>query len=216
MTLVLRIDGFPAAGANLPKLPFSYNVFASDTFTGGDVANINGRVIDNGLGGTTALNWVSSPANSYAISSGKLVRGSYIGGISGAALNVGSSDIRMTISISALPSTNAFFDLRKSAPNLGAVITDCYRLRVSSTGLIEVQKKAGSASAEVISTGSYTITSGSTVGLQVVNNELTLFINGSAQETIVDSTPLTGGYFEIYQGATATLSLSSVIFESVE
>lgn len=216
MTLVFRIDGFPAAGANLPKLPFSYNVFASDTFTGGDVADIDGRVIDNGLGGNTALNWGSSPSNSYAITNGKLVRGSYISGISGAALNVGSSDIRMTIGVNNLPSTNAFFDLRKVAPNYGATITDCYRLRVTSTGLVEVQKKAGSTGAEVISTGSYLITQGMSVGLQIVSNKLTLFINDIEQETITDSTPLTGGYFEIYQGNSATLSLSSVIFESVE
>lgn len=216
MTLVLRIDGFPAAGTNLPKLPFSYNVFASDTFTGGDVADINGRVIDNGLGGNTTLNWVSSPSNSYAITDGKLVRGSANSGISGAALNVGNAPIRMTVGINTLTSTNAFFDLRKVSPDGSGYISNGYRLRVASTGLVKVQRKAGSESAVVISTGSHTITSGSTVGLQIINDELTLFINGSAQETIIDSTPLTGGYFEIYQGATATLSLSSVIFESVE
>lgn len=215
MTLVLRIDGFPAAGANLPKLPFQYVAEVSDTFTGGDTLDINGRTTDSGLGGTSAT-WVSSPANSYAISSGKLVRGSASSGISGAALNVGNNAIRMTISIGTLTSTNAFFDLRKVTPDGSGTITDCYRLRVSNTGLVEVQKKVGSPSASVISVGSYSISGNSTVGLQIINNELTLFINGSAQETIIDSSPLTGSYFEIYQGSTATISLSSVLFESVE
>ena len=112
MTLLLTIDGVPDAGANLPKLPLSYLAKISDTFTGGDVANINGRTTDSGMGGASAT-WVSSPANSYAISSAKLVRGSANTGTSGAALNVGNAPIRMTVGINALTSTNAFFDLRK-------------------------------------------------------------------------------------------------------
>lgn len=215
MTLVLFIPGSPAPGANLPILPRPYKTLISDTFTGGDVADINGRHTDSALGGTQAT-WLSGPTNSYAITNGKLVRGAYTTGISGAALNVGSDDIKVTISLAALPSTNAFFDLRKSAPNLSATITDCYRLRVSSTGVVEVQKKIGSAGASVISIGSHIVTAGGSVGLQIINNKLTLFVNEIEVESIADENTLVGSYFEIYQGSSATISLNSILFQGIE
>jgi len=213
-TLLLSIPGNPAPGSNLPKLPPSLSPITSDTFTGGDASDISGRMTDAVLGGSP-LEWSSGPANSYAISGGRLVRGSYTSGISGAALNVGSGPIRMTAVLGALTSTNLFLDLRKSEPNLGATLTDCYRLRVTSAGLVEVQRRQGSGSAAVISTGTHSISAGASVGLQIVGTEITLLINGDVVEVMTDSSPLIGGWFEIYQGNAATLNLVSITFYAV-
>lgn len=213
-TLLLSIPGNPAPGANLPKLPRPVTAITSDTFTGGDVSDIDGRMTDAALGGVP-MEWSSGPANSYAISSGRLVRGSANTGISGAALNVGTGNIRMTAVLGALPSTNLYLDIRKATPDLGAAVTSCYRLRVSSTGTVELQRKPVSGSADVISTGTHTIGGTDTVGLEIYGGDLSIMINGDVVETVHDNSPLTGGWFEIYQGNAATLNLVSIKFDAV-
>ena len=215
MTTIIWIDGEPAPNSNLPTLPQAYIPYASDTFTGSDLADINGRLIDNGLGGNTTLAWISSPANTYAISGGKMVRGSANSGLGGAALNVGNSAMRMTAHLNALSSSNLFLDMRKTVANGSATFSDGYRLRITSAGVVTVEKKPVGVSSTTISTKSHVVKAGDKLSLEVNGTQLRLFINLIEVEVMTDTTPLTGNYFEIYQGGSASLSLNSINFQNL-
>lgn len=213
-TLLLTIPGLPAAGSNLLQLPTPAAPLVSDGFTN-DRADLNGTQTDSAFGGT-ARTWQAN-AGAFKVEGGYLRQANAAAGsVMGAGLNVGNGNLRGTFELMTLGAQNFNFDFRKAAIDNGAAASACYRLRVTTTGVVELLRKPqASGSYTVVSTGAHVMAAPGTVGLEIVDRAFRIQINGQTVETWTEAqTVLTGSFFELVVSNGFTAYIGSVKFET--
>jgi len=213
-TLLLTIPGSPAPGANLLQLPTPSVPRASDGFSV-DRADINGAPFDSQFGGLPAT-WEAS-AGAFKIEGGYLRHNNANASpVMGAGTNVGNGNIRGTIGLMSLGAQNFNFDFRKTAIDKGSAASPCYRLRVSTTGVVELLRKPqATGSYVVVSVGSHVMTAPGAVGLEIVDRAFRIQIDGRTVETWYEpQTVLTGNYFELVVSAGFSAYIDYVRFDT--
>jgi len=170
-------------------------VATSDTFSGGDVADIGGRVTDRLLGGS-ALTWAKSNADSiHGITSGRLVK-SAATSQQQITLEAGNPNVRVTATFVALPSSGA---VRMFARAATATATTYYAVAVSATTATLAKVLTGTSSGIAAAVA---IVAGDVIALELVGSTIRLLVNGVVASEVTD-TDITSGGFVGFRNTTA-------------
>lgn len=124
----------------------------SDTFSGADAADINGRAFDLLIGGT-AKTWAADITNQVAIGSTKLVRGAP-GTLNNFTANVAETTMNIEISftLTTVPTgDNLLVDIHRQLSTVAGT-PNTYRMLVASGGALSIAKRIGGAQT-VLATG---------------------------------------------------------------
>lgn len=163
-----------------PRLVRPGPVITSDTFAG-DIANINGRALDLGLGGS-AKTWtqIAGITNGIGTSGGKAVRQA-TGSTRRYNFDAGVGDVFVSVLITTKPSTGVLYINVRSLD----IATETYiGFRLSSTAVQLFKHVAGVTTAIGAAVG---IADGSTVSVLAIANRLFLGVNSYQKVTAVDT-----------------------------
>lgn len=213
-TLLLTIPGTPAPGSNLLQLPTPATPLVSDTFAD-DRADLDGTNTDSGLGGS-ARTWKANPG-AFRTEAGYLrQKNATAAAIMGAGLEVGNGNIRGTFGLMSVGASFYNFDFRKTAIDNGSASSPCYRLRVTTAGVVELLRKPQATGGySVVSVGSHVMVAPGSVGLEIVGRDLRIQIDGQTVETWTEpQTLLTGNFFEMVVSSGFSAYVDYVRFET--
>lgn len=198
----------PGPPGPAPILLTPGTIIATDAFSGGDVANINGRTLDNVNGGTETLTWaqVIGTTNGLSIVSGQLQRQS-TGSSRRYNIAAGVADVYAALRVVTKPTTGSLFVAVRSDPAEAPSADYYYALRISGT--LALVKRLNGA---VTVLDSKTYTAGDTVSLRLIGSALVAAINDvvvmEVEDTDIDSTrtgvglamdsTTTGGQYDDY------------------
>ncbi len=215
-TLVMTIPGAPAPGHKLKKLKRPGTVQASDTFQD-DRAELHGSAMDGAAGGAKLV-WQATP-EAFSALGGYLRPGKTVSGAAnGAAVEIGNANVRFTARVMAMPSAGGTlnFDLRKPRADLGPVYSSCYRLQVSPTGVVRLQRKVDGSSYITVATATAVLLATDVVGVEIYGRQISLIVNGEPDVMWTEeNTLLSGRFFEIFVGAQFSLYVDWVKFEAL-
>jgi hypothetical protein len=142
-------------------------IISSDSFGGGDLADITGHTSDAALGGAGAT-WATS-TTTIGITSGQLYRASGTG-LASARLGGSVANVSVSAKIAVLGSTTNYL-LARFQDN-----SNHYRLAFAANGNCFVQKFVASSATTVISTQTYV--AGDRLELRCVGTRIQLIKNG--------------------------------------
>lgn len=175
-------------------------LYASDTFTGGDRADLVGHVFDNGLGGSGELTWAGT-ATALAISGGSVVRGA-----GSAAWAVGApvaaADFVFDVRVDQIPAGTASLFIEGRANGLGSGRT-AYRVLIGNgSGVVTLAKRFAGATTN-LSANVFTMTPGDWVGVRIIGDQVSLTRNGVVVATVTDTDMPAAGHVTL-AGAAGT------------
>jgi hypothetical protein len=168
----------------------------SDTFSTGNVANIDGRLSD-ALAGGSPVAWTTS-TSSWGITNSKLSSQSLAAGFAG--LEQQNSDYEIVATLLNLngdggTAESRRFCLRRQDGTSNSAPTE-YRVSIKSTGQYIIAKSVDGTSTSLYVSANNIIKSGDTIGFKIVNKTIIFSLNGKPLTSLVDSnSPITApGY----------------------
>lgn len=199
MLLLRARDAITTPPANTPLIQ---DVLTSDSFSGGDVANIIGRAVDLYAGGT-AVSWAGvndADGNTLAIEDGKLIRPGAASASTSWGVGVAMSvpDYELSFVVVALPVGNPMWaDVRRASA--GGIGHNGYRIRIEPfPGTIRAQKRTTETGLVDLST-TFPIQAGDRVAVGITGTTLYIARNGTVLWTGTE-TDLAGPGFASFVG----------------
>ena len=160
-------------------------VLASDSFSGSNVSNIQGRSTDSALGGS-ALTW-STTGGSCAIIDNELGRLDTSFSRS-CLLNPAVTDSRVSFKLTTLPPSGQLYLVARYADS-----SNHYRLVVGATGTLQLAKYvAGSLTSLASIAVAGTVVAGDTVDLSAQGTSIKALVNGVVMLSVTDTAHATG------------------------
>ena len=184
----------------------------SDTASGANATDINGRATDARLGGSTRT-WASDPALAVAITSNAFVRGSSTAAF---AANVPEyvMDIEMSFTITTRPTgTEALIvDLHRQGAAVAGT-PDTYRMWLYPGGGLDMGKRQGGAQPVLATGGTYN--AGDRISFRHYKGKLEVRKNGSLMLTANDATITAPGFAGFAGSANAGWVIDDVTLDAV-
>lgn len=205
-------SGFFASAGLTQGLPTVQSVITSDAFTGGDIANIEGRNTDLSSGGS-AKTWLASTAGSgIGISSGRLAR------TSGSSqrrvgFDAGSGDIyaRCKVYENAGVFGAPIVQIRRTDVS---TVQDSYRVEVDSAGAISVRKGSGGGSVTLYSHPAPAV-AGTEVGVFAKGSLVGCTVNSRVVFTCIDADHASSRTFFAFQVQTGALLVDDLVISQL-
>lgn len=194
------LDSLRTSGDAIPvpgPIPGSHilTLYTSDSFTGGNAANLTGRTTDVALGGTGKA-WVATD-DTIAIVSGALARGTNTA--TGQVSIAGNqNDVQVSVKVAAI-GTNTHYVFCRRADTSGSANRYQFRLAGSTVCL---SKRVSNAYADIGT--AKTIVAGDTVSVRAVGTLVQLRINNVLVDEVTDTDVTTGAYCGVLVGASGS------------
>lgn len=178
MTLTIKADtALSAPLPGTPVAPVANAVLVSDSFTGSDLTDVNGRVADIQLGGTPRT-WVALA--SPRLLSGHLASPSAAGQLAVAFIPAAAADVEVSVTVAAQPQSGGICTISARANDTSTAPTNSM-WRATLTG------GSGGGSIDLaLRSGGTTTTIASAVGSWVAGDRITLRCVGSAISVLVN------------------------------
>lgn len=196
-------------------------VYTSDSFTGGDVADINGRNTDCVLGGTPKA-WARAATGTYIVGivGGEMAPTTLTGGRRYAFDGTGDptrpGDVWVRAKIRALPTSQNLSIIGRQVADLD--VSTMYRLIIATNGQISLGKMVAGVATVLASNGAVMAVVGDTVGMLFVGTTIQATINGVVVYTVtdasIDNTNTRVGVWP-FTGASTTWRLDDLTVEAV-
>lgn len=163
-------------------------IVTSDSFDRADGA-LAGSSTDAALGGV-AKAWTAVTA-AFRILGNTLVRNAASAVIAG--FDAGVVDVQVTAKVAALPASGDFIVLYGRAGSVAATV-DSYRVTVSGTGVMTLQRSVSTTVTTLASTAPGVVMAGDVVGLRADGTTIDLVRNGAVVASVTDSGVTSGSY----------------------
>ncbi|RFA15819.1 hypothetical protein B7R22_05275 [Subtercola boreus] len=218
---VINIAGTPDAGNTYADVPWLAEQITSDRATGGNAADINGRVLDALYGddGTVHV-WTSNVANAFAIVNGSIVRGSVT--TSGQmTTTVSAADQEFGELVTILPAANGnaiYYDIRLNLAAGAAGARNSYRMKlVNLAGVVYIEMyRRTNASTLIGAAATWIVGVGDKIAIRAYGNKIMMLRNNILLETYLDvSTDYhpTGGFVGVESGTAANFGFTDIYIE---
>jgi lysophospholipase L1-like esterase len=201
-----------AIGIGFSHLDFNRTRYTSDTFTGANAADVNGRALDVNIGGA-ARTWTLNPAGALGITNNALT----VGGTPAAgflSVPTGSNNLEITVTVTTKPTAanGIYLDLRREAAALSGTSTS-YRALLTDT-VVFIQKRVSGTTTNIGTNVLYN--NGDKVTLRAIGNRVDLLINGVLADSVNDTSVPSGGFAGIACTGTGPHVIDDVVINYID
>jgi len=190
-------------------LPTIASTITSDSFTGGDIANLEGRNTDVALGGS-AKTWLSLNAGSgVGIVSGRMARTS---GASQQRLgfDAGSGDILVRCKVYENAGVFGAPIIQIRRADIATTATDHYKIEINTAGILLLRKNSGGTNTTLY-TFPTAVTGGTQIGIFAKGTTVGLMVAGRVVYTTIDSSVASSRTFFAIQVQTQAVLVDDLI-----
>ena len=194
-------------------IPTASSVITSDAFSGGDIANLEGRATDVAYGGS-AKTWLSLNAVSgVGIASGLMARTS---GSSQQRLGFDAGTGNLYIRCKVYESAGVFGApiIQARRADVATTATDHYKIEVGTNG-VPLLRKNVSGSNTTLYTHPLAVVGGTEVGMFLSGSLVGLTVGGSVVYSTIDASVASSRTFVAIQVQTQTVLVDDLIIQAL-